>query len=196
DDDRPLYFFVTGVIEDKLLPPMKVDRVYKSNRGGAGMMRQSITLSGVGHPSFPECVDKLLQLHVQLSRVTHKLQSFPSPRIRPDHIEFDNAYFETGEDADLSQAVEFGLGVDPDGRLALLQGPGCRHTEENRVQFLKLEDCDEGKFIYSPMPPSAFKRGDVVRVGFTVTVKEYKNADRAAIFCLVLRSVTMVDASL
>ncbi|KAI4516979.1 hypothetical protein K525DRAFT_274063 [Schizophyllum commune Loenen D] len=195
DEDKEVILYTVGVLTQKLLPPFKPKRRYNPQRDSVFKgFRQSISIHGAGADATIKAIECAKLGFVLLERHVAKPAAFPSERVCLDNFTIANPYFETGEDAKGKEMVKFSALVDPFGDLNHHQTDGCTHTADNEVQYLEGFEDDDGTFKHGPVSPSRFRPGDIVRAGFTISIRQ-DNAYTATAseFELVLRSVTLID---
>ncbi|KAL1712055.1 hypothetical protein EV715DRAFT_214421 [Schizophyllum commune] len=209
EDEKELTLYSMGVLSQKLLPPFKPkSRKYTPGRQGifAGF-RQSVTLHGAGTAPGEKTVQAVKYGFVLLDRCAAKGATFPADRARPDNLVFWNPYFTVGEEAKEKESIPFPKSVDPFDDLNRAVTDGCVHTADNDVQYFAGSEDDQGCHMWTlllvtdltrllAVTPSRFRPGDVVRVGFSICLKQDNKSHGASELNLVLRSVTLINDTL
>ncbi|KAI4518458.1 hypothetical protein K525DRAFT_272642 [Schizophyllum commune Loenen D] len=197
DEEKELTLYTVGVLVQKLLPPFKPKRKYTHGRQAVfGSFRQSVTLHGADAEPMAGTLKAVKYAYVLLDRHAAKSAPFPSERVNMDNLVVWNPYFTVGEDAKTKESVSFSKLVDPFDDLNRAVTEDCVHTSDNEVQYIRGYEDDHGVFRHASVTPSRFRAGDIVRVGFTVCVKQDNKSSGASELSLVLRSVTLIDDSL
>ncbi|KAL1674013.1 hypothetical protein EV122DRAFT_282433 [Schizophyllum commune] len=197
NDERELTLYTVAVLSQKLLPPFKPKRKYTHARQAVfGGFRQSVSLHGAGAEAMAHTVRAIKLAYIKLDRHAAKSAPFPGERVSIDNLVVSNPYFTIGADAKGKESVPFSKLVDPFDDLNRVITDGCVHTSDNVVQYLRGYEDEGGIFRHSPVTPSRFRPGDVVRVGFAVCIKHDNKPHGSSELSLVLRSVTLIDDSL
>ncbi|KAI5896027.1 uncharacterized protein SCHCODRAFT_01093244 [Schizophyllum commune H4-8] len=197
DDETEVTIYVVGALAQKLLPPLKPKRKYANGRHFVfSGFQQSVTLLGVGSASVDEAIRSIKVAYLELKRQVPDEVPFPSDRICSDNFVVSNPLFITGYDANDKESIPFSKLVDPYGHLTGCLGEGCVHTVENEVQYLEGYENAQGVFKQRVVSPTQFRPGDIVRVGFTISLTHNKRAHGRLELALVLRSLTLIDKTI
>ncbi|KAI4294632.1 hypothetical protein K525DRAFT_290478 [Schizophyllum commune Loenen D] len=194
-EEREVTLYSVGILTHKLLPPFKPKRKYSPNRDAVFKgFSQVVHLHGADAMPMAKAIQSAKFGFVLLERHVAKSVSFPTERVCVENFVLSNPYFETGEDAKGKDKILFSNLVDPFGDLNHHQTDGCIHTKDNEVQYLEGYEDESGQFRQVPVTPSRFRPGDIVRVGFSICVKQESSYTKAtSSFDLVLRSITLID---
>ncbi|KAL1726454.1 hypothetical protein EV714DRAFT_276577 [Schizophyllum commune] len=197
DGEKELTLYTVGVLSQKLLPPFKPRRKYTHARQTvfAGF-RQSVSLHGAGTNPMAHAVRAVKLAYIKLDRHAIKSAPFPSERVSIDNLVVSNPYFTIGDDAKDKESIPFSKLVDPFDDLNRVVTDGCVHTSDNVVQYIRGYEDEDGTFRHSPVSPSRFRPGDIVRVGFAVCIKQDNKLHGTSELSLVLRSITLIDDTL
>ncbi|KAL1750612.1 hypothetical protein FB107DRAFT_294478 [Schizophyllum commune] len=197
DGEKELTLYTVGVLMQKLLPPFKPKRKYTHGRQAVfGSFRQSVSLHGAGADPMTHAVRAVKFAYIKLDRHAVKSAPFPSERVSVDNLVASNPYFTTGADAKDKDSVPFSKLVDPFDDLNRAMTDGCVHTSDNDVQYIRGYEDEGGFFRHSPVTPSRFRPGDIVRVGFAVCIRQDNKPHGPSELSLVLRSITLINDSL
>ncbi|KAL1711984.1 hypothetical protein EV715DRAFT_278257 [Schizophyllum commune] len=197
DGEKELTLYTVAVLSQKLLPPFKPKRKYTHARQAVfGGFRQSVSLHGAGANPMEQAVRAVKFAYIKLDRHAVKSAPFPAERVSVDNLVASNPYFTIGADAKDKESIPFSKLVDPFDDLNRVVTDGCVHTADNVVQYIRGYEDEGGVFRHSPVTPSRFRPGDIVRVGFTVCIKQDNKPHGSSELALVLRSVTLVDDTL
>ncbi|KAI5827098.1 hypothetical protein K523DRAFT_354597 [Schizophyllum commune Tattone D] len=197
DDVTEVTFFVVAVLAQKLFPPFKPRKMYSHNRQTLfATFKQSATLVGANTSCMASAVDTVRAAYVALERHVPNGSPFPTERVNVDNFVVSNPYYIVGDDAKGQAKVEFPRTVDPVDDLKGAQTDSCVHTADNEVQYLEAYDDEHGVERQIPLSPAQFRPGDIVRVGFSVTVKKNNKLHARSELELVMRSVTLLDKTL
>ncbi|KAL1727714.1 hypothetical protein EV714DRAFT_275287 [Schizophyllum commune] len=197
NEEKELTLYTVGVLVQKLLPPFKPKRRYTHARQAVfSSFRQSVSVHGAGANTMAHAVRAVKYAYVKLDRHAVKSAPFPSERISVDHLAAWNPYFTTGDDAKDKESVPFSKLIDPFDDLNRAMTDGCIHTPDNVVQYIKGYEDEGGVFRHTPVTPSRFRAGDIVRIGFAVCIKQDNKPHGSSELNLVLRSITLIDDSL
>ncbi|KAL1671993.1 hypothetical protein EV122DRAFT_225548, partial [Schizophyllum commune] len=197
DGEKELTLYTVAVLSQKLLPPFKPKRKYTHARQAVfGGFRQSVSLHGAGANPMEQAVRAVKFAYIKLERHAVKSAPFPAERVSVDNLVASNPYFTIGADAKDKESIPFSKLVDPFDDLNRVVTDGCVHTADNVVQYIRGYEDEGGVFRHSPVTPSRFRPGDIVRVGFTVCIKQDNKPHGSSELALVLRSVTLVDDTL
>ncbi|KAL1736324.1 hypothetical protein EV714DRAFT_267158 [Schizophyllum commune] len=195
--EKELTLYTVGVLLQKLLPPFKPKRKYTHARQAVfGSFRQSVSLHGAGANAMTQAVRAVKLAYIKLDRHAVKSAPFPNERICVDNLVASNPYFTIGADAKDKESIPFSKLVDPFDDLNRAMTDGCVHTSDNVVQYIMGYEDEGGVFRHSPVTPSRFRPGDIVRVGFAVCIKQDNKPHGSSELSLVLRSITLIDDSL
>ncbi|TFK59782.1 hypothetical protein BDN72DRAFT_864879 [Pluteus cervinus] len=164
-------FTLQGVVEAKTLPPILDNS--KVPRNKAQFLHQSITLNGLGTPTFNESLDALRAMYPMFCR------QFPEGRLTATfmsgtNLTFSNRFFTKRSEAGQLGSVPFERSVDPKNVLAQMLNSTLIHTEENQVKYY-IRQHDMGNiFKYLPAEPQTFRVGDIVEVQFSLVVYQMR----------------------
>ncbi|KAI4517959.1 hypothetical protein K525DRAFT_273107 [Schizophyllum commune Loenen D] len=197
DDVTEVTFFVVAVLAQKLFPPFKPRKMYSHNRQTLfATFKQSATLVGANTACMASAVDAVRAAYVALERHVPNGSPFPTERVNVNNFVVSNPYYVVGDDAKGQAKVDFPKTVDPFDDLSRAQTDSCIHTADNEVQYLEAYDDEHGVERRFPLSPAQFRPGDIVRVGFSVTVKKNNKLHARSELELVMRSVTLLDKTL
>jgi hypothetical protein len=110
-------------------------------------LRQAITLTGLGSPSFDDAVASAQEIYLLFQRQfpEGKLQNWSSSTFRDyPTLELSNRYFTPKKDALNMEHLPFHKTVDPHGILEAMAREGYKHTEENAVSYYARRIDDKG----------------------------------------------------
>ncbi|TFK60330.1 hypothetical protein BDN72DRAFT_905057 [Pluteus cervinus] len=176
-----------GVIEGKNLPPVLED---------PNSVPQSVTLSGLGTPTFEESLSALTEMYTVFCR------QFPEGRVLPlptaescigigGSLTFSNRHFTKRAEGPHMKAIPFSSLVDPKKYLTRMLSSTLIHTEENEVQyFTRYSDMGQN-YKYLPAGPQQFRLGDIVEVQFSLVV--YQMRTQYYIVKPMLYSIALLD---
>ncbi|KAF8340895.1 hypothetical protein F5887DRAFT_1076842 [Amanita rubescens] len=185
-----------GVLWKHDLPPFSQKVVMRSpNR--IRFLRQSVTLTGFGTPTFEHGIKSLMEVHALFGRYLPENKLGECTAIDKCNNKFlgihlSNRYFTTLHDAPDAPHIPFAEGIDPYGYLAdLAKGPYF-HSEQNVVKYNNRYIDPKGIIKYEEIPPVRFRVGDIVEAKATLMVIPLKGGEFKLI--AVLRSLTLWDA--
>jgi hypothetical protein len=101
-------------------------------------IRQSLSITGAGTPTFDEAMKAAQEIYVQYHRQfpDGKLEVWSAASYAGHHaIDVSNRYFTPRRDAPEMEHIPFGEAVDPHGILEDMAKAGYVHGEENCVQY-------------------------------------------------------------
>lgn len=186
-------FTLQGVIIMKDLPPV-TDKPKLLTNDRYKYLRQSLTLTGFGSPTFNNAVSAAQTIHRLFDR------NFAESEMEPwtiatagEQLSFDmtNRYFTPTKDTPLMQHVPFKNDVDPLGILEGMAQAGYTHGEENEVGYYKRYDKGPDKRAFQEVHPQTFRIGDIVEVQLTFAVVPLKG--KRVKMLSVLRSIVLLD---
>ncbi|TFK62689.1 hypothetical protein BDN72DRAFT_776823 [Pluteus cervinus] len=196
DKSEEVIFTMQGVIEGKNLPPVGDSLVSRIPNNKAHFMTQSVTLSGLGTPTFEESLSALTEMYTVFCR------QFPEGRVLPlptaescigigGSLTFSNRHFTKRAEGPHMKAVPFSSLVDPKKYLTRMLSSTLIHTEENEVQyFTRYSDMGQN-YKYLPAGPQQFRLGDIVEVQFSMVV--YQMRTQYYVVKPMLYSVALLD---
>ncbi|TFK62338.1 hypothetical protein BDN72DRAFT_777190 [Pluteus cervinus] len=167
EDAEEVVFTLQGVIEAKNLPPIMDKSTIPRNK--AQFLNQSLTLNGLGTPTFDLTMAALREMYPVICR------QFPEGRVTgtfmsESNLTLSNRFFTQRSEAGQMQSVPFERNVDPKNILMHVLSPSLIHTAENEVQYFARQS-DLGKiFKYLNADPQIFRIGDIVEVQFSLVV--------------------------
>jgi hypothetical protein len=174
EDAEEVIFTIQGIIHAKELPPImlkpryvrerrekETDKGNNKNRISAyryKFLRQGITLTGLGSPTFMRAVDAIKSIHRRFDRQFEEGALEAWAEYRPDEPETDriglwNRYLTPAREAEGMQSVPFLPGVDPNGTLRGMSqedGMSYVHTEDNQVHYYATRRNEDGHLMYVP----------------------------------------------
>ena len=106
-----------------------------------GYLRQSVQLTGLGLPSFQNCIDNLQCLQQILARqVPHDAMEPLTPTAFLTHpaIEIGTRYFTSRRDDPTGESLPFDRMTDPKGILTAMAADGYFHGPDNKVHYYRL----------------------------------------------------------
>ncbi|KAH6903741.1 hypothetical protein BKA70DRAFT_1227666 [Coprinopsis sp. MPI-PUGE-AT-0042] len=181
------YFRVQGVICDKLLPPVGRNSM-KNGKKSRTHLRQAITISGIGSPTFEKAIANLELAYLEFSN--HFEEGHLAPWTPSSHGTFSaiDAYAKY-----FSHKEEFDPKVDPKGVLSALVDNDFFHGPDNVVDYMQMTSTPEGRYTYKKVDPILFKIGDIVEI--TVALACFPTKDKkTATMAVILKSVMMLDS--
>ncbi|KAH7902896.1 hypothetical protein BJ138DRAFT_1120970 [Hygrophoropsis aurantiaca] len=181
-------FTVQGVLVDTDLPPL----AYRPKPQQLRHMRQSITITGLGHQSFDSAVSSLYALQPLLARnagpgTFEKWQ--PGEYKNVVSLNIQNRYFTLRKFADGAEKIPFNKLADPDGYLEDSNGRDLIHTDDNAVDYYASASAGAQK-----ISPATFRAGDIVEASLSVAMTPV-SADKYKML-LILRSLAQINCTL
>ncbi|KAJ7249157.1 hypothetical protein B0H12DRAFT_1234818 [Mycena haematopus] len=183
---------VVGALNVKDLPP--VPR-FQARTTGPKRLRQHATIVGYDSRQFQRALDNIQIVAFEMSR------AFKDDELRIWRPANDEAptgpalsancrYFTLGTDVATSQETAFDGMVDPHDALKDMLASTVHHCYDNEVSYLTMENG-----TYVSHPPNAFKVGDIVEMGFTISAWRFAANNNGPRFStsLVLRTLTFLD---
>ncbi|TFK57741.1 hypothetical protein BDN72DRAFT_866524, partial [Pluteus cervinus] len=194
DASEEVIFTMQGVIEGKNLPPMIEDPKIPHNK--AQFLTQSVTLSGLGTPTFEESLSALTKMYTVFCR------QFPEGRVLPlptaescigvgESLTFSNRYFTKRAEGPHMRAISFSSIIDPKKYLTRMLSSTLIHTEENEVQYFTRYADMARQYKYLPAVPQQFRLGDIVEVQFSLVV--YQMRTQYYVVKPMLYSIALLD---
>ncbi|KAF8236765.1 hypothetical protein L208DRAFT_1250718 [Tricholoma matsutake] len=161
-------FTIQGIIKAKDLPPvMAKPRSYRYK-----YLHQSITLTGLGSPTFSSALSAVKTIYDCFDRQfeEHTLDPWTESEVAdgiPESIDLSNRYFTPATEAGGMKDTPFLPGIDPKGILQSM-GQGDRtlsfvHTKDNQVHYFSTCRLNEGARKYENCEPQMFWAGDIVQ---------------------------------
>ncbi|TFK58156.1 hypothetical protein BDN72DRAFT_721604, partial [Pluteus cervinus] len=193
-EEEEVVFTLQGVIEEKNLPPVVEDP--KIPKTKMQFLTQSVTLSGLGTPTFDESVVALSEVYTVFSRQFPEgrmmpLQSSPSSFGSGSSLVLSNRYFTRRSEGPQMKSIPFPSTVDPRKILTRHLSSSLIHTEENDVQYF-VRHSDMGKnHKYHVASPQNFRVGDIVEVQFSLVV--YKMRTEHYVLKPMLYSLALLE---
>ncbi|KAF7972076.1 hypothetical protein HWV62_19153 [Athelia sp. TMB] len=186
---------VQGALCYTALPPIRSGNPLP-DRGEARYMKQNVRLTGLGNDNFTSAIAGLANIAIFMGENMERgdIESWKTERFRTwQALDISNRFFvmQNGE-GDMS-SVPFADGVDPDGVLATMAGEKWVHTEDNQVQYFRLNSKSDGTLKYGPAKPADFKVGDLVEAQFSAVAVRRRNQNDVHSLKLVLRALTLLD---
>jgi len=120
-------------------------------------LRQGVTLTGLGSPTFTRALEAIKSVHSKFDRqfsegALEAQGEYNVGNTEPDRLDIWNRYLTPAREARGMQSVSFLPGVDPKGTLRdMAQEDGtCPyvHTEDNQVHFYATHRDGEGQLVY------------------------------------------------
>ncbi|KAH7907847.1 hypothetical protein BJ138DRAFT_1116335 [Hygrophoropsis aurantiaca] len=179
-------FTLQGVISDLDLPPLKFQPKAQQMRH----IRQSVTLTGLGHQVFEQAVTTLYGINTLLERLeppgtVEKWK--PSDYAGFTAINLQNRYFTPKRFANGLPSIPFDDMNDSNRYLRSCNNPDFVHTEENNVEFYASAKAGAEKIA-----PSAFRVGDIVEACVSAVMAPI-NAEQCRMI-VVLRSLALLES--
>ncbi|KAF8327492.1 hypothetical protein F5887DRAFT_1077138 [Amanita rubescens] len=187
---------VQGIIWRHDLPPFR-NQAIERNANKAKYLRQGVSLTGLGTPTFDAALSGILDVYSLFSR------HVPRDKLKPcscidaygefTSIESSNRYFTSIKDCGLTEKhITFSSEIDPYGILTSFENSSYIHSDNNIVEYFERTILDDGEKKYMKISPVRFQIGDIVEVQMTFTLvpvfgNEYKMVS-------ILRSMTMLDS--
>ncbi|KAF8075764.1 hypothetical protein FPV67DRAFT_1407739 [Lyophyllum atratum] len=195
-ENEEVVFSVQGSILQKDLPPFLGKP--PSVRSKIKYLRQNITLSGLGTPTFRDAMRSTGEIFGLFDRQFNEgfLQPWVAtmdPSGGEDLLEASNRYLTPKRDASAASAVEFDHEVDPKGTLQAMAGNDHFHTDDNVVLYYKRRTEDDGRYSYQKIGPQSFRTGDIVEIQVSFVVVPLKGEKYKMIS--VLRSIAFIDGN-
>lgn len=110
-------------------------------------MRQGVSITGLGSPTFSKALDCAFQIFGLFSRHVpeNKLQEWKIETYN-DHpsLDLSNRLFTPRKDDPMSPSISLGADIDPNGRLMSLAGNDLFHGEENQIRYMAKTTGKEG----------------------------------------------------
>jgi len=132
-------------------------------------LRQGVTLSGLGSPTFESALQAIKAIHSRFDRqfeegVLEVWAEHEPGETETDSIGLWNRYLTPAREAEGTQAAPFLPGVDPKGILRGMaqEDSTCfyAHTEDNQVHYYATRRDEDGHLVC--VSPQMFRVGDVV----------------------------------
>ncbi|KAF7981291.1 hypothetical protein HWV62_34205 [Athelia sp. TMB] len=196
-DIQEVVLRVQGAICFAQLPPIRAGRQLPE-RGDARFLKQTIRLTGFGSAEFQQAVSGIANIATLMGDNLERgdIESWKPERYRTwQTLDIGNRYFRRQNNEGDAVPISLPRNVDPDGILAKLAGDEWVHTEDNEVRYFGLVPSVAGKPKYEPIDPSEFKLGDIVEVQCSAVGIRRRGREEVYNLRLVLRALTLLDAS-
>ncbi|KAF8324385.1 hypothetical protein F5887DRAFT_1086610 [Amanita rubescens] len=187
---------IQGIIWKQDLPPF-VQEIRRPTQNRKRFLRQSVTLTGCGTPTFEQGLKTIMDVQALFDRhiPANKIDecTFIDKCDKHLGIHLTNRYFTPRWESPAEEAVPFTTDVDPSGILAALAGHDFFHGEQNIVKYHDRQIVQGGAVKYETISPVRFRVGDIVEAKATfmlVPIREGRFKLSA-----VLRSLTLLDTS-
>ncbi|RDB30758.1 hypothetical protein Hypma_005840 [Hypsizygus marmoreus] len=190
-EKEEIVFSIQGSVVAKDLPPiMEKPRMSTTKYR---YLRQSITISGLGTPTFEDALRSTTEIYGAFDRTFREgeLESWGPSGGESDALEASNRYLTPRRDAPGVTSVPFGEGVDPKHVLLAMAGNDHVHTEDNEVLYYSRRTDKEGNNVHVSVGPQTFRVGDLVEVQLSFVVVPLKG-DKYKMLA-VLRSIALLD---
>ncbi|KAJ6464408.1 hypothetical protein C8R45DRAFT_939926 [Mycena sanguinolenta] len=188
-------FSLVGALHVSDLPPVSLQQ---AKMIGPKCLWQHVTIVGYNSAQFKSAVANMETIAFEMSR------SFKNDELclwRPGSgegevglsVSANCRYFTVGPNVPADHKAVFDPLTDPRKHLESMLSSAVHYTFDNVVTYLAL-----AKGEYAFYPPESFKVGDIVEVGFTITVWKLAADNNGAKFTtnLVLRTLTLLDGAL
>ena len=110
-------------------------------------MKQYIRLTGLGIENFSSAISGLANIAIFMGESMERgdIESWRCDRFRTwQALDFSNRFFVMQNSEGDMLSVPFMDGVDPDSVLATMAGEKWVHTEDNQVQYFRLNTRSDG----------------------------------------------------
>lgn len=111
-------------------------------------MKQFVRVTGLGTSHFAQAMEGIANIVAFMGENLERgdIESWKADRFRTWHaMELGNRYFVLQNSEGDMTPTPFEEGVDPDGKLAQMAGDKWVHTEDNKVQYFRLDAKNDGK---------------------------------------------------
>ncbi|KAK7021316.1 hypothetical protein VNI00_017418 [Paramarasmius palmivorus] len=190
-EPEEIVFKMQGIIICSELPPFNKHIGRKTN---ASVLRQGVTLTGLGLPEFDSAVsgikigDLMLKRNVPLQGL-ETLSCFGEFCGVPS-VSISNRYFTSRRLAKGEKPVEIGSEIDP-AQILRRSSSEFVHIRENVVGYERAQGIDKKELKFQPVSPAIFRVGDIVEVQFTLmTIRPARSLYKTV---PVLRTITLLD---
>ncbi|KAF8236108.1 hypothetical protein L208DRAFT_1253333 [Tricholoma matsutake] len=181
-------FTIQGVLVSKDLPPILEKPRMAANR--FRYLRQGITLTGFGTPTFSNALDAAQLLYdcfnCQFPEGTLDEWSSSQANVaNMECIDISNQYLTLQKDAQGQKNMPFLKGVDP---WDILGDGSCTyvHTEDNQVHFFTAYRDGNRDRKFQPCEPQIFRLGDIIQAQLSFVVISIKGGKHKMLMILHL----------
>ncbi|KAF8884361.1 hypothetical protein BD779DRAFT_1472127 [Infundibulicybe gibba] len=191
-EKEEMVFTVAGVITVIDFPPMERRSVAL---GQYKFFRQSLTITGLGSPTFEAAVEATSSMFAKFQRQFPEgtLEVWQTPRYQSHScLAISNRYLTPRRDAPNMEHIPFDPEVDPHGQLESVIKDGYVHGEENIVEYYTQMDKD-GKKSFLKCGPQNFRLGDMVEAQMSLVVVPLRKQKFKMM--AVLRAIALLDSS-
>ncbi|KAF7978621.1 hypothetical protein HWV62_45103 [Athelia sp. TMB] len=188
---------VQGALCFAQLPPIRSGRALP-DKGEPRFIKQTIRLTGFGAEEFQKAFSGIANIATLMGEhLEHgDIETWKPERYKVwQALDIGNRYFLHQNTEGDAVGVSLPSNVDPDGVLASMAGDKWVHTEDNQVKYFGMLTSDTGKIKYAPIDPSEFKLGDIVEAQFSAVAVRRRGKEEVYTLKLVLRALTMLDAT-
>jgi hypothetical protein len=157
-----MIFTIRGVLCEKDLPLLAekptyvaiieteeaITTLYRTTPERYKFLRQGVTITGLGTPTFEKAVEVAQEVYEVLKREfpEGQLEGWTASNFRGHYaLGISNRYFTPIKDAKDMAHIPFDSVVDPRGILESMAKAGYIHSEENIVQYYTREIDEQGK---------------------------------------------------
>ncbi|KAF8329028.1 hypothetical protein F5887DRAFT_1081409 [Amanita rubescens] len=186
---------VQGIIWRHDLPPFRNQEITAKK---ARYLRQSVSLTGLGTPTFEAAVKGILDVYSLFGG------HVPRDKLKPcgcidaygefTSIDSSNRYFSSIKDCGPTERqIPFSSDTDPYGILSNLENSGYVHNINNVVEYYERTILETGETKYVEISPVRFQIGDIVEAQMTFMLVSLPGNDYKMVS--ILRSMTMLDNS-
>ncbi|KAG6850007.1 hypothetical protein H0H93_002625 [Arthromyces matolae] len=191
--DEELVFSVYGSIQGHNLLPFNKSDLYMSDIKKIKYLKQTITINGLGGDEMKEAWNAMRMIHGVFDR-TFKQGQLEDLYKEDDYttINAANRLMTPSKDTDQPH-VPYESHSDPDGMLESIARQGFRRTEDNIVNFVKVESKHDGSKSYVKTTPQTFRNGDLVAIQVSFCVVPLKRGKYRML--TLLRSITLIESA-
>ncbi|KAF8325959.1 hypothetical protein F5887DRAFT_1072021 [Amanita rubescens] len=184
---------VQGIIWRHDLPPFRNQEITAKR---AKYLRQGVSLTGLGTPTFEAAVKGILDIYSLFGG------HVPRDKLKPcgcidaygefTSIDSSNRYFSSIKDCGPTEKqIPFSIDIDPYGILSNLETSGYVHNINNVVEYYERIISETGEMKYVEMSPVRFQMGDIVEAQMTFMLVSLPGNDYKMVS--ILRGMTMLD---
>ncbi|KAF8220010.1 hypothetical protein L208DRAFT_1336227, partial [Tricholoma matsutake] len=190
-------FTMQGILTLKDMPPILEKPRISHQR--IKYLHQSITLSGLGSPTFEQVILAAQEIYGHFDRqfTEGTLESWNNSPENSMALNISNRYLTPQTEAGAQPSIPFFKGVDPRNILKNLSRGDLSqahiHTEDNQVQYFVLHRGRAGECKYEECEPQQFRIGDIVQVQMSFVAVPIKGGMHKML--TVLRLIALLDGS-